>query len=582
MPYPNEHACRLKDPDGFQPKSFRRYTERQPKGQTLIIARPKGKTTTATQAIRYAKTVWTAERARASCEDKKGTFEPAIKENELPSEEYLEAKWQDIVSLEEGDMQEAIFSFNDRRDILGTAVQAKFGKSTDKYSIWIRDVWEADLVYEDANTRKFYKASYTIDANGKVTLGDPKQVIVQTTYEELSEAATIKARVQGFLKQADSLLGAKDMPDAVKAHVKVMRTALHKSWDDLQSDGDDGAEEAMEQEISGDFLELIEALKEDIVNLKIIQPGWGSSGYYSQEVLKRDAPVYRAGTQMFWDHPTLTEEKDRPERSVRDLAGVLISDGQFDSGGSAGPGVYAQARVFGGYKEVLAELAPHIGISHRAMGKAKKGEAEGQKGDIIEQITTARSVDFVTVPGAGGKVLQLFEAAKGRGAQQQVETIRKEEQDMTDEEKAILEQKVQDAEKERDDLKAENERLGTENARMSEGLLYLAAAAIVTTELKETQLPDLTRQRLTETLAKNPPVKEGKLDEEALKATIKERMDEELKYLAEVTGSGLIKGLGGSRESTISIEQALKDAYLRDGKSEEEAEKLARLGAEGR
>jgi len=46
-------------------------------------------------------------------------------------------------------------------------------------------------------------------------------------------------------------------------------------------------------------------------------------------------------------------------------------------------------------------------VSIRAMGKANPGEAEGRKGSVVESLTHARSVDFVTFAGAGGAVESL-------------------------------------------------------------------------------------------------------------------------------------------------------------------------------
>ncbi len=44
---------------------------------SLIIGRPKGMAKTRTQAIRYPKNLWTAERARKSCRQHGGEFHPA-------------------------------------------------------------------------------------------------------------------------------------------------------------------------------------------------------------------------------------------------------------------------------------------------------------------------------------------------------------------------------------------------------------------------------------------------------------------------------------------------------------------------
>jgi len=149
----------------------------------------------------------------------------------------------------------------------------------------------------------------------------------------------------------------------------------------------------------------------NVFPIKIIQPGWGSSGYYGSEMLKRDGPnVFKAGTHCYWDHPSMSQETDRPERSLRDLAGVLASDAEWKEKGIHGSGLYSYVKAFEPYVSAVRELAPHIGVSIRASGVAADGEADGENGLIIEEITDAASVDFVTMPGAGGKVIEMFES----------------------------------------------------------------------------------------------------------------------------------------------------------------------------
>lgn len=170
------------------------------------------------------------------------------------------------------------------------------------------------------------------------------------------------------------------------------------------------------EKFAGDFLRLGEAAlrRDGTAAVKLIAPGWGSSGYYSADLLEKDGPgLFRAGTKMYWDHPTQSEESERPEGSLRNLAAVLVSDARWAQG-PEGPGLYADAKIFEGYQKAVAEMAPHIGVSIRAAGRATVGEAEGRKGRIITELTAAQSVDFVTEPGAGGKVLQLFEAARAQ------------------------------------------------------------------------------------------------------------------------------------------------------------------------
>lgn len=79
MPYENEHSCRIRDPGEFQEGSFRRIEEG---GLSIVIGRPKGQTTTATQAFRYPEKTWSESKARKHCEDHDGTFEAAKKTEE--------------------------------------------------------------------------------------------------------------------------------------------------------------------------------------------------------------------------------------------------------------------------------------------------------------------------------------------------------------------------------------------------------------------------------------------------------------------------------------------------------------------
>lgn len=137
--------------------------------------------------------------------------------------------------------------------------------------------------------------------------------------------------------------------------------------------------------------------------IQIITPGWGSSGYYSAEVLEQAATerVIPAGTHMYFNHASETERQDRPERDVRDIAAVLAEDAHWD-----GARLIAEAEIMGPHAELIESLAPYIGVS--ISGSASDitiGEAEGRTGPIIEGLAHVASVDFVTHAGRGGMVL---------------------------------------------------------------------------------------------------------------------------------------------------------------------------------
>ena len=320
-----------------------------------------------------------------------------------------------------------------------------------------------------------------------------------------------------------------------------------------------GFGEAEEAAIAGDFIPLVErAVRADsTIPVKIIQPGWGSSGHYSADVLKRDGPkVFRKGTKMFWNHQTPADEAARPEGDLRDLAGEFVSDAVWKD-----DGLYAEAKVFAPYREAVNELAPHIGVSIRALGRAKAGEADGRKGNLIEQIVAAKSVDFVTTPGAGGKVLELFESARRAPESREVENV--------EEVKRLTEANAA--------LEAEKAALLQENARLVERLLLGEARGVVAEALGKADLPDVTKARLAEALAKNPPAKDGKLDAEAFATRIAEAIKAEQEYIGKIVGAGRITGMGGGApaEDAAGAQSRLAEAFKGLGLNEQAAKRAA-------
>lgn len=135
----------------------------------------------------------------------------------------------------------------------------------------------------------------------------------------------------------------------------------------------------------------------------------GSSGFYPAEMLKRDAGVFREGLPVFLDHPGATESYDRPERSVRDLAGKLATTAVYER-----DGLYADVEVYPHWAAVVEAMAGDIGMSIRASGTVEPSQEESIRGPIVTALTEAASVDFVTAAGAGGKVVALLESARAQ------------------------------------------------------------------------------------------------------------------------------------------------------------------------
>lgn len=387
----------------------------------------------------------------------------------------------------ETDAQEAAdFSSNDVMVILNNALKVQF-KNVYSY-MYISDLYDDYFVFSSDysyNTNSFMKCDYEVSESGVVTLGTPIAVIRKVTYIEPTASASV---------------------------------------------------ESGEIDIDGDTVALIETnLSEASRMIKLISPGWGSSGYYSEAVLKRDGPkVFKAGTHNYIDHPTAIEEKARPEGTLTKLASTLKEDAKWlDDYAGQGPGLYATTNENKEYSNFLTTFAKDIGTSIRARGISEVGEADGKQGPIIKAITAAKSVDYVTIPGAGGKVLELFESAKnGPWIGPQVETTEKEVTPMADQ----------------PNTDALQESINKMNARLIRGetKTYIARA-LTTLKVKEA-----IKDRITANVIDCVPLTEvGEIDTAKFDETIKAAIENEMTYLSSVGSLGKISGFGESAKTPV-------------------------------
>jgi hypothetical protein len=307
------------------------------------------------------------------------------------------------------------------------------------------------------------------------------------------------------------------------------------------------------------------------IDLKLIAPGWGSSGYYSADVLRADGPTaWPAGTHMYLDHPTVSESKDRPERSVRDLAAVTVSQPEFREDGKAGPGLYAQASVLPQYRDIIDALAPHIGVSIRAHGSFKEGEADGRTGRVITRIAKGESVDFVTRPGAGGKVLALMESLRqneasdvaisetddNTAASEAAEADRL--QEVQNMELTEAQERITSLEKDLEESKTTAQE-ATVRADRAEGALAILEAQGEARKLMENvSLPAAAKTRVITKVSADPAVVDGKLDMDALKEAVEVEARVEAEYIESIVGAGKVTDQG--TKSTIPDEAVVKES----------------------
>ena len=266
-------------------------------------------------------------------------------------------------------------------------------------------------------------------------------------------------------------------------------------------------------------------LKGNLWKTRIIQVGQGSSGIYTEQMLRQYGPAaFPKNTKVYFNHQTDDEEWQRPAGDVKNIAGVLHSDPVFE-----GDGLYAEVRFTEAALPIVNELHEVIGLSINAGGWS---DEDG----VVQEIVPSRlnSVDLVTEPGAGGRLIELIESFRESA---RLDTINDEP----------------DGSSKKSERKPMNEQ---EIKALAEAL----AAAIK---------PEFTA--LTEALAPKPPVEDDK--------------DEDTVDFAAVTESALAADLGKSSrervvkavregakvEDAITAEKALKEEFLAEAKTNEVA-----------
>jgi hypothetical protein len=123
----------------------------------------------------------------------------------------------------------------------------------------------------------------------------------------------------------------------------------------------------------------------------------------------RSGSCVRVVAAVYIDHPTVTEQQERPARSVRDLAGRLVQDVTYQDG------LYSTVEFFPHWAPIISAMKDDVGLSIRALAEAEPGEFGGRRETVITKITEALSVDVVTKAGAGGKLIGLLESARQGG-----------------------------------------------------------------------------------------------------------------------------------------------------------------------
>ena len=352
---------------------------------------------------------------------------------------------------------------------------------------------------------------------------------------------------------------------AVKRKIRAAYRALDVEDEEIPR----WVREAETRELIQFYMPLTEAkFDKGQAQVIIIKPGFNTTEdrYYPAEVLKRDYGIFE-GQKMYADHPTEEEDKARPERSIRDWVATLIEVKCDDDGVITGIAEIVEPWLMQKLaslrdKDMLSEM----GISINAVGSASKGIIEGKETLVIEKLVAARSVDFVTEPGAGG-VVTFYESDRSHDidlvelsvlrekrpdlvkrieADVRAEITKEVKKAMENEERVKeLEGQIETLTTERDGLKEAAEKAEKDKAKAE-------AQAIIKEAVDKAELPDAAKERLIERF-KDAESAEG----------IEEAIQSEVDYIAKLSEAGKVKGLGGSTPDPEKDKEALTESFKR-------------------
>ena len=357
------------------------------------------------------------------------------------------------------------------------------------------------------------------------------------------------------------------IPAADLAAVKRKIRAAYHSLDVANEDIPRWVMEALERTAVYEYIPVVEVDQKGVATVVVLRSGFNSSKerYYSPEAVARDYGIFE-GVKMYADHPTKTEEKERPEGSIKNWVATLKNVHVDESGAIVGEAVIIE----GWLKEKLAALKEQgllseMGISINAIGRGPKElqEVEGHKTKVVEELVIARSVDFVTEPGAGG-VVQMYEADPNRDIDliglsllrerrpdliKEAEAVIREQVNQEVKRKVELEERITALEGQITTLTEERDAAKTELEESRKGQKMAETKSAVDKALSESELPEPAKARLSERFSSAEST-DGLED-----AIVAEKA-----YIDSIRESGKVKGMGPTMPDAAKSRQELVES----------------------
>lgn len=249
-------------------------------------------------------------------------------------------------------------SLDERMNAVRAAVSKSYNSGPGEYC-YVERVFDDRVIVNKGS--KLFEVSYTIAADGTVTLG-ANPIEVKIVYQAATEGAIL-----GPVDDDGHLLEAGVTPTGKKWGVLIIQEGMSKN-----------------------------------------------RNHYGRKILTEAAPLYE-GAKIYMDHE---ETPRRFGRSTRDVAGflknvtpVMLGTKEAQGGGTlalAATAVIVNAGVQTMLLDAYNEGNPNLfGLSHDV--RAESITAVGPDGPFyeVQRIEAVQSVDFVTNPAAGGRLIRI-------------------------------------------------------------------------------------------------------------------------------------------------------------------------------
>lgn len=159
----------------------------------------------------------------------------------------------------------------------------------------------------------------------------------------------------------------------------------------------------------------------------LLTPGKGSSGFYSESLLKEYGPkALRKGAKSFVTHNRLENGEPDPFQ----MWGFLAEDARYEEG----IGLVGEIEVLPSWREKVAEVAPHTALSIYVSGEIDRD------GNVTELSEDAQNgVDLVVYPGRPGSSLveQLHESMRKTSVEASADEKKENQVELKDIQEAI-------------------------------------------------------------------------------------------------------------------------------------------------